>query len=187
MLTKQSQPTQRLKLISLEKPCLVKTRGLSLQENEMKRIRIILFFTCFSLILCGSSLFFSQEKETQETISTQIQEEKSPIYNSAGRRDPFRDLLGGRDVPTPTYVDGVPQIYIDDVILIGIVKARGKLTAIINDGQGFPYYIKDGEKFADGFVREIEESRVIFSKTHERGIPLMKTKDIIKELYPQEQ
>lgn len=151
------------------------------------QIRIILFFTYFSLILCGSSLFSSQESETQEAVSLQIQVEQSPTYNPAGRRDPFRDLLGGRDVRTPTYVDGVPQIYIDDVILIGIVKARGKLTAIINDGQGFPYYIKDGDKFADGFVQVIEESRVIFTKTHERGIPLIKTKDIIKELYPQEQ
>ncbi|MFC2166521.1 hypothetical protein ACFLQZ_00985 [Acidobacteriota bacterium] len=153
------------------------------------RTRIILFFTCFSLILCGSSLFFSQENETkkQEAISPKIQEMQSPTYNSAGRRDPFRDLLGRRDVQTPIYVDGVPQIYIDDVILIGIVKARGILTAIINDGQGFPFYIQDGEKFADGFVRVIEESRVIFRKTHERGIPLRETKDIIKELYTQEQ
>ena len=165
------------------------------RTQQRIQIQVILFFTCCSLVLCGSSLFFSQENEAnrntngqkQSAISPQVQIEQPPRYSSAGRRDPFRDLLGGRDIQTPTYVDGVPQIYIDDVILIGIVKARGKLTAIINDGQGFPYYIKDGEKFADGFVREIEESRVIFSKTHERGIPLMKTKDIIKELYPQEQ
>jgi hypothetical protein len=148
--------------------------------------RIILFFTFFSLVLGVSSPFF-QEKETQETIAPQIQKESSPTYNPAGRRDPFRNLLGGRDAQTPVYIDGVPQIYIDDVILIGIVKARGKFTAIINDGQDFPYYIKEGEKFADGFVRLIEESRVIFRKTHERGIPLLKPKDVIKEIYPQEQ
>ena len=148
--------------------------------------RIILFFTCFSLLLGVSSPFF-QEKEVQETIAPQVEKEPSPTYNPAGRRDPFRDLLGGRDVRTPTYVDGVPQIYIDDVVLIGIVKARGILTAIINDGQDFPYYIKDGEKFADGFVHLIEESRVIFRKTHERGIPLREPQDVIKEIYPQEQ
>jgi len=161
------------------------------RTRKRTRNRIILFFTCFSfsLILCGASLFFSQEKETnsQEVISPQVKTDQVPTYNSGGRRDPFRDLLGGRDVQTPTYVDGVPQIYIDDVILIGIVKTRGKLSAIINGGPGFPYYIKDGEKFADGFVLVIEKSRVIFRKTHERGIPLRKTKDIIKELHPQEQ
>jgi len=149
--------------------------------------RIILFFTIFSLFLGGSSPFFSQEEKTQEASIPQVQKERSPIYNPGGRRDPFQDLLGNRDVQTPTSVDGIPQIYIDDVILIGIVKARGKFTAIINGGQGFPYYIKDGEKFADGFVRLIEESRVIFRKTHERGIPLLKPKDVIKEIYPQEQ
>lgn len=189
MSPKQFMQTQRLKLSSLEKPYQVIIRGQNLQEDEMKRTRtrIILFFLCFSVILCGSSLFFSQEKEIQETISPQIQDKQTSTYNSAGRRDPFKDLLGGRDVQTPTYVEGVPQIYIDDVILFGIVKARGVLTAIINDGQGFPYYIKDGEKFADGFVHVIEESRVIFRKTHERGIPLLNPKDIIKELHPQEQ
>lgn len=149
--------------------------------------RIILFFSCLCLILGGSSSFFSQEKETQEANAPQVQKEQSPTYNPAGRRDPFRDLLRGRNVQTPASVEGIPQIYIDDVVLIGIVKARGQLMAIINGGQGFPYYIKDGEKFADGFVRLIEESRVIFRKTHERGIPLLKPKDVIKEIYPQEQ
>ena len=149
--------------------------------------RTILLFCCFCLILSGSSSFFSQEKETQETITLQIQKDQPPAYDPAGRRDPFRDLLGGRDVQTPTYVDGIPQIYIDDVILIGIVKARVEFTAILNGGQGFPYYVKDGEKFADGFILLIEESRVIFRKTHERGIPLLKPKDVIKEIYPQEQ
>ena len=148
--------------------------------------RIFLFLTCFSLFLGTSSPFF-QEKETQEAITPQIQKERAPAYNPAGRRDPFRDLLGGRDVQTPTYIDGVPQIYIEDVVLIGIVKSRGKFTAIINDGQDFPYYIQDGEKFADGFVQLIEESRVIFRKTHERGLPLREPKDVIKEIYPQEQ
>lgn len=149
--------------------------------------RIILFFSCLCLILGGSSSFFSQEKETQEANTPQVQKEQSPSYNPAGRRDPFLDLLRDRDVQTSASVEGIPQIYIDDVVLIGIVKARGQLMAIINSGQGFPYYIKDGEKFADGFVRLIEESRVIFRKTHERGIPLLKPKDVIKEIYPQEQ
>ena len=163
------------------------------QTRNITRKRIILFFTCFSLILCGISFFFAQENEAkattqkQEVLSPQVKVEQAPKYNSAGRRDPFKDLLGGRDVQTTTYVEGVPQIYIDDVILIGIVKAQGKLSGIINGGQGFPYYIKEGEKFADGFVLTIEASRIIFRKTHERGMPLMKTKDIIKELSPQEQ
>ena len=150
--------------------------------------RIIIIFSCLCLIYGGSSsLFFAQEEEAVDVKTPQIKEKRPASYNPAGRRDPFRDLLGGRDVQTSTYADGVPQMYIDDVILIGIVRARGELTAIINDGQGFPYYIKEGEKFADGFVQLIEDSRVIFRKTHERGLPLLKPKDIIKEIYRQEQ
>ncbi len=136
--------------------------------------RIILFLSCLCLILGGSSIFFSQDT-------------RLPSYNPAGRRDPFRDLLGNSDIDTPAAIEGVPQIYINDVVLIGIVKARGTFTAIVNSGLDFPFYIREGEKFADGFVRSIEESRVIFRKTHERGMKLLKPTDIIIEIYPQEQ
>ncbi len=153
--------------------------------------RIILFFSCLLLILAGFSPFFSQEKEAVEAKTAQVQEDLQEdltlFYDPAGRRDPFRNLLGGSDVETSSTAEGIPQIYIDDVILIGIVRAGGKLRAVISSGQGFPYYIEEGEKFADGFVRLIEESRVIFRKTHERGIPLLRPKDVIKDIYQQEQ
>ncbi|MGD2295221.1 MAG: hypothetical protein PVF22_05235 [Candidatus Aminicenantes bacterium] len=142
--------------------------------------RAITFLICLSLYTAGTTMTFSQEKAVPEKKASQTLENRVPSYDPAGRRDPFRDLLGGRETRTPTHAEGIPQIYIEDVVLVGIVRARGQFMAIINDGQGFPYNIKEGDKFADGFVRLIEESRVIFRKTHQRGIPLMKPKDIIK-------
>lgn len=73
-------------------------------------------------------------------------------------------------------------MYIEDIILVGIVKRQDKYTAIINDKEGFPYYINVGDKFADGFVRSIEYTKVIFRQTHERGVPLRRVKDITKEI-----
>ncbi len=83
-------------------------------------------------------------------------------------------------------VGGVPQLFIDDINLIGIVKNKGRLTAIINGPQGFPYFIKVGDKFSDGYVISITETQIVFRKVSDRGIPLMRPRDIVKEINPQE-
>lgn len=102
-------------------------------------------------------------------------------YNVEGRRDPFKDLLAGRDMREKT-VGGENQIFIDDLILFGIVKNKNVYTALIGMPQGFPMFAKVGDKFADGYVLSISETQVVLRKTHERGIPLVRPRDIIKEI-----
>ena len=102
-------------------------------------------------------------------------------YNPEGRRDPFKDLLTGRDLREKT-ATGEPQVFIDDLILFGIVKNKTTYTAMIGMPQGFPMFVKVGDKFTDGFVLSITESQVVFRKTHERGMPLMRPRDIVKEI-----
>jgi hypothetical protein len=102
-------------------------------------------------------------------------------YNSEGRRDPFKDLLAGRDLKEKAAI-GDNQIFIDDLILFGIVKNKNVYTAMIGMPQGFPMFAKVGDKFADGYVLSITATQVVLRKTHERGIPLMRPRDIIKEI-----
>jgi hypothetical protein len=102
-------------------------------------------------------------------------------YNSEGRRDPFKDLLAGRDLREKAAL-GESQVFIDDLILFGIVKNKSVYTAMIGMPQGFPMFVKVGDKFTDGYVLSISESQVILRKTHERGIPLVRPRDIIKEI-----
>jgi Tfp pilus assembly protein PilP len=152
----------------------------------MKNSVIILILVCLFAI-SASLLSFQEEKKTKPTaLKAQKQEEHLPLYNPRGRRDPFRNLLRGRDVKEKALVGGISQMSIDDVNLIGIVEAKGIFTAIINGPQGFPYFIKVGQKFADGFVLSIKEFQVVFRKTEERGIPLRKPTDIVKEIKPEE-
>jgi Tfp pilus assembly protein PilP len=152
----------------------------------MKNSVIILILVCLFAI-SASLLSFQEEKKTKPTaLKAQKQEEHLPLYNPRGRRDPFRNLLRGRDVKEKALVGGISQMSIDDVNLIGIVEAKGTFTAIINGPQGFPYFIKVGQKFADGFVLSIKEFQVVFRKTEERGIPLRKPTDIVKEIKPEE-
>ena len=102
-------------------------------------------------------------------------------YNPEGRRDPFKNLLTGRDMRERT-ATGEPQVFIDDLVLFGIVKNKNTYTAMIGMPQGFPMFVKVGDKFTDGYVLSITESQVVLRKTHERGIPLIRPRDIVKEI-----
>ena len=150
----------------------------------------ILYLTLLFGLLCLFILpVLSQEEEKKDLakeLSTEMPKRTFPSYQRAGREDPFMDLLAGRDAKRETSPTGKPEIYIDDITLIGIVKARGKFTAIVTGPQEFPLFIKVGQRFADGFVLSIQESKITFRKTKERGFPLFKPKDIVKEIHPEE-
>lgn len=140
------------------------------------------------LALAGVSPLLAQE--TAETAPPpESQEVLSPpstfTYSADGRRDPFKDLLGGRDVRERS-ADGTPQINIEDLTLIGIIESREGFTAILGTGRGFPYFSNIGDKFTDGYILKITENTVVFRKTHDRGLPLLRPRDITKEINPEE-
>jgi len=132
---------------------------------------------------------FAQEAEKQkaEDITTsELLKIGNIIYSPEGRRDPFRDLLTGSEVPESAGAEGVAGMLINDIVLIGITRVKGKHQAVINGPQGFPFTINVGTKFADGFVLSIDASKVVFRQTKDRGVPLYKPKDITKEINPEE-
>lgn len=124
----------------------------------------------------------------QETAAAPPQE-KAPglnvqtgfTYKPEGRRDPFKDMLAGRDMREKSAM-GETQLSIDDLVLFGIVKNKNVYTALIGTAQGFPTFAKVGDKFADGYVLSISDTQVVLRKTHERGVPLPRPRDVIKEI-----
>jgi len=152
----------------------------------MKKSLALIILFCF--IFLHNPLIFSQEekKEPEEKSLKPPPEKPLPAYIPGGRRDPFRDLLGGKEVKETAPTGEMGQLSLDDIVLVGITKARGKFTAIINDPQGFPLFIHVGDRFSDGFVLKIDESTVVFRKTRGRGVPLRKPRDIVKVLFPEE-
>jgi Tfp pilus assembly protein PilP len=149
---------------------------------------------CF-LCLCTQVSLSQQEKQetTQEEkqamkkeISEIMPKKTKPTYSRAGRRDPFRDLLAEQEAGPGSGREGEPRVSVENIDVIGIVKARGQFTAIITGPEEFPLFIKVGHKFSDGFVLSIDENKVIFRKTQERGSPLFKPKDIVKEIQSEE-
>ncbi|UCC39137.1 MAG: hypothetical protein JSV96_15225 [Candidatus Aminicenantes bacterium] len=154
--------------------------------------KTIAFFLLAGLICLGTQPLSSQEKKkaAKKEEKTAVKKEPPPEipkkprlpYDPEGRRDPFRDLLAGRDIAETEAAEGLPQMSIDNINLIGIVKIEGKFIAIINSSKGFPFNIRVNDRLADGFVLSIEERRVVFRKTKERGITLIKPEDIVKEI-----
>ncbi len=157
-------------------------------DERKKMKKIVYLFLLFSLICLFILPILSQEekKDLAKELSSEMPKRTSPAYQRQGRKDPFRDLLAGRDAKKKTTPGGKSEIYIDDITLIGIVKARGKFTAIVTGPQEFPLFIKAGQRFSDGFVLSIQESSITFRKTKERGFPLFKPRDIVKEIHPEE-
>jgi hypothetical protein len=140
-----------------------------------------LFVLCIAF--AGLAPLLAQETATAPPASTApaLTVQTGFTYNPENRRDPFKDLLAGRDMREKTTV-GAPQIFIDDLILFGIVKTKNVYTALIGMPQGFPVFAKVGDKFADGYVLSISDTQVVLRKTSDRGIPLVRPRDVIKEI-----
>jgi hypothetical protein len=154
----------------------------------MKRIIFItlalyLFFSIFLLTPC-----FAQEEKSQEENSASMEQVQRRLYSydPAGRRDPFKDLLAGTEADEEGVMRAISEMSIDDIILIGILKIKTSLIGIIRGPQGFPFRINEGDQFEDGFVLTIEERKVIFRKTKNRGIPLSRPINVTKEINPEE-
>jgi Tfp pilus assembly protein PilP len=138
------------------------------------------------LLFTGPSALIAQERGTPSGKDLLKPPPAIGSYSPAGRRDPFKNLLAGKDVKDKSAPGGIAQMSIEDTTLVGIINADQKLTAIVSGPQGFPFFIKTGDRFADGYILSITDSQVVFRKTNERGIPLMRSKDIIKEINPEE-
>ena len=144
----------------------------------MRKAAVLLL--CISVM--GLASLLAQETttpppETKPALTVQT----GFTYNPEGRRDPFKNLLSGRDLKEKAAI-GDNQIFIDDLILFGIVKNKDVYTALIGMPQGFPVFAKVGDRFADGYVLSISETQVVLRKTHDRGIPLVRPRDVIKEI-----
>jgi Tfp pilus assembly protein PilP len=157
----------------------------------MKRILTFLLFAGL-LSLCSQVVASQQEKkeekqELKTEISTEIPKPSLPIYTPGGRRDPFKDLLakGEGEKKTEGGAGGAstqPQFSFESLHLVGIMKVGRQYTAVMIGTQEFPLYIRVGNRFTDGFILSIDDSKVVFRRLREGRSPLAKPKDIVKEL-----
>ena len=107
-------------------------------------------------------------------------------YSSGGRRDPFRDLLGGQDAKEKRVITGFTDLLLEEIKIMGVVTGKTGRIAIVALPEGFPVQVREGDRFAEGFVLSITDGQVVLRKTRDRGVPLQKPRDIVKEFTPEE-
>jgi type IV pilus assembly protein PilP len=84
-------------------------------------------------------------------------------YDPAGRRDPFRSLLGGRP---PEELGGrppgLPGMGVEEIRLMGVMKLPEGYVAMVQGTDNLSYMIRPGTALYDGSVERIEQGRVVF-------------------------
>lgn len=111
---------------------------------------------------------------------------QAPSYDPAGRRDPFKDLLGGQSVKEHRSAGGPADLLVEELQVIGIIGSKGSFKALIAMTDGFPLTAREGDRFADGYILSIRAGEIVFRKTKERGFPLLKPKDIVRDITSEE-
>ncbi|MCX6560474.1 MAG: hypothetical protein NTZ26_08155 [Candidatus Aminicenantes bacterium] len=119
----------------------------------------------------------------QDTAKPRAQ---APSYDPTGRRDPFKNLFAGKDVKEHRGVAGPADLLVEEIQVVGVIKSKNGFRALIAMTDGFPLTAREGDKFADGYVLSIREGEIVFRKTTERGIPLLKPKDIVRDINSEE-
>ena len=156
-------------------------------------------YVFISLFLMSSLLVFSQgkpqNKQTENTANaTQIDDGLAEmmsgdfIYRPQGRRDPFWDLLKGKNVKTTREViEGIQGLMIDELELEGISKQNGVYYALVKDPKNKPFVITVGEIVYDGEVVRIDSKSVTFKKILTVALGGKKEKEIVKRINPDEE
>ena len=107
------------------------------------------------------------------------------VYQSGGRRDPFRSLLLLRQrelaVPTERPV-GLAGFLVNEVTVKAVAQYQGRWHAMVVGLDGRSYFTAVGTQLYDGQIIEINEGEVIFEQEVEDMLGARSTRRLIKRL-----
>lgn len=165
--------------------------------------RINIFLSCCFLV---TAFIFAFEGLAQEKKATQVEKEEATeavgeagaeatdadpgeyVYRPKGRRDPFWDLLQGKDSKLKKEAkEGIAGLEIEQLELEGIVFREGGYLALFKGPDGKPYDVKVGQSVYDGEIIKIDANRVVFKKILTIALGGTKEKTVIKWLNPEKE
>ena len=107
------------------------------------------------------------------------------VYQPAGRRDPFLNLLGtgneGRAV-TSRRGDGPSGMTLAEVSVRGILQSRGSLVAMIQGPDNKTYIVHQGDKLLDGTIKTVTAQGLIVIQEVNDPLSLVKQREVRKLL-----
>lgn len=173
--------------------------------------RINIFLFCFLVTTFIFTLFVfeglaQQKKTTQQETGTAVEKEEATetvgetemesregepgefVYRPKGRRDPFWDLLQGKDTKLKKEAkEGIAGLEIEQLELEGIVFREDRHIALFKGPDGKPYDVKVGQSVYDGEIIKIDANRVVFKKILTIALGGTKEKTVIKWLNPEKE
>ena len=171
-----------------------------------KKIKILVIISIFipfiftSLCIFTSTTYAQEKKKTEkqapiipknEKDSTSPMEELETgefVYKPRGRRDPFWNLLMGKNVKIKREArEGIAGMLIDELVLEGILLKNKKYVALFKGPDGRPYDVKVGDSVYDGEVIKIDVNTVVFKRILTIALGGTKEKIITKRLMPDEE
>jgi type IV pilus assembly protein PilP len=111
-------------------------------------------------------------------------------YEARGRRDPFRSVLETkRDKKALADLPPLQRLELSDMQLSGIVWGTMGYAALITTPDGKGYTVRTGTILGPrgGVVKKITKTEIIIQETIEDIFGAKKTRQIVKELHPQEE
>lgn len=105
-------------------------------------------------------------------------------YDPAGRRDPFVSLLsrGESKLPAVGRPTGVRGLLIGELSVRGVLRADGKLLAIVQAPDNKTYTLHPGDTLYDGTVKVVGDDAVVFLQRVEDPLSPVKQREIRKSL-----
>lgn len=143
------------------------------------------------ILLLPFAVFPQQQEGETNQNDDEMQLKTQPgdfIYNPMGRRDPFWDLLQGRNIKANREaIEGIAGLMIDELDLEGIIFSDSTYKALVVGPDNIPYVIKVGDNVYDGEVTKIDNSTVTFRKILTVALGGKKERIITKRISPEEE
>ncbi|HZT78054.1 MAG TPA: hypothetical protein VFA27_15480 [Vicinamibacterales bacterium] len=116
--------------------------------------------------------------------SVAAQPDSTFVYQREGRRDPFLSLVGTGTEPRPTSRrgDGAAGMTVAEISVSGIVQSRGELVAMVHGPDNRTYLVHQGDKFADGTIKQITPQGLVIVQEVNDPLSLIKQREIRKLL-----
>jgi type IV pilus assembly protein PilP len=106
------------------------------------------------------------------------------VYQPAGRRDPFLNLLasGSEGRATSRRGDGPASMNLAEISVRGVMQSRGSLVAMIQGPDNKTYIVHQGDKLLDGTIKSVTPQGLIVIQEVNDPLSLVKQREVRKLL-----
>jgi len=141
---------------------------------------------------------WAQEKENAgnsdgSVVETTIKHAAVHLYESSDLRDPFLNLAPSKpsdqrgdvdeEVPREHPPSGIEGTFIDKAGLEGIViRGDNRRTAIIRGADNRAYFLREGDRLFDGYLKTITKDSVVFVRESKMKSGKIMTREVTKQL-----